>query len=251
MAEKLPMQLIHPDSFELLLGGPKYRRAFLDWGVFHVEPQFHQIWSQFKKIAKQRNALLKTASNYQQMQAWDRLLVPLVEQIHHWRQDYVESLLPKAQALCSDFLPDFEINFDYRRGWESQSAYADVLVANFERDRMIGYTQSGAHKADLVVRVGNIPVADLLSRGQLKLLVCALRLAQGQVLASEHQKSCIYLIDDFASELDEKRRSLLIEQLKLIQSQVFVSAISADQIAEMRHETSKMFHVEHGKITAQ
>ncbi len=90
-----------------------------------------------------------------------------------------------------------------------------------------------------------------MSRGQLKLMVCALRLAQGQQLTDDKKKQCIYLIDDFASELDSQRRALLAEQLKATGAQVFVSAISADQVAEMCDENSKMFHVEHGKIAAE
>ena len=58
------------------------------------------------------------------------------------------------------------------------------------------------------------------------------------------------IIDDFASELDSGRRALLAEQLKITGAQVFVSAISADQVAEMCDENSKMFVVENGKITA-
>jgi DNA replication and repair protein RecF len=81
-------------------------------------------------------------------------------------------------------------------------------------------------------------------------MVCALRLAQGQLYSEEQGIACIYLIDDFASELDSRRRALLASELTRIGAQVFVSAISADQVAEICDENSKMFHVEHGKINA-
>ena len=54
--------MIHPEGFDLLTDGPKHRRAFIDWGVFHVEPAFFDAWGRFKRLNKQRNALLKTAS---------------------------------------------------------------------------------------------------------------------------------------------------------------------------------------------
>ncbi len=92
---------------------------------------------------------------------------------------------------------------------------------------------------------------DLLSRGQLKLLMCALRLAQGEFLTSQSGRRCIYLIDDFASELDESRRRLLAERLKATQAQVFVSAISAGHVIDMSDEKGKMFRVEQGKIAVQ
>ncbi len=251
LASILPMQLIHPDGFELLNAGPKYRRAFIDWGMFHVEPSFYSVWTKFNKVLKQRNAMLKTATHYREVSHWDKELLPLAEQIDMWRCAYVESLVETAKVMCQIFLPEFTLNFSYRRGWEKNTSYQEILAENFQRDQQLGYTYNGPHRSDLVIRKGTSPVHDVLSRGQLKLLVCALRLAQGLQLKEKKNKQCIYLIDDFASELDPKRRSLLVEQLKATNSQVFVSAISADHIAEMRDENSKMFYVEHGKITAE
>lgn len=79
-------------------------------------------------------------------------------------------------------------------------------------------------------------------------MVCALRLAQGQHLSQSTNKQCIYLIDDFASELDSQRRGRLAEYLKQTQAQVFVSSITENHIVDMQGENSRMFHVEHGKI---
>ena len=110
------------------------------------------------------------------------------------------------------------------------------------------YTVGGPNKADLRIKVAGTPVEDVLSRGQLKLMVCALRLAQGQHLTEATGKQCIYLIDDFASELDSHRRQLLAQYLKQTKAQVFISSITADQIADMHDEESKMFKIEHGKI---
>ena len=92
------------------------------------------------------------------------------------------------------------------------------------------------------------PVEDVLSRGQLKLMVCALRVAQGQHLTEMAGKQCIYLIDDFASELDSQRRKRLADCLKETGAQVFVSSITESQIADMLDDNGKLFHVEHGRI---
>lgn len=64
-------------------------------------------------------------------------------------------------------------------------------------------------------------------------------------------RRCLYLIDDFASELDETRRQLLAAHLKATQAQVFVSAIAAEHVFDMADEKGKMFHVEQGKIAVQ
>ncbi|MGF1726498.1 DNA replication/repair protein RecF [Photobacterium nomapromontoriensis] len=250
LAQVLPLQLITPEGFDLLIGGPKYRRSFIDWGVFHVEPQFFHAWSRVKRLTKQRNALLKTARSYRELSYWDQELATLAEAISGWRSDYLEAVKRKAAEICRGFLPEYEIQLGYYRGWEKETPYAELLSRNFERDSQLGYTASGPHKADLRVKIAGTPAEDVLSRGQLKLMVCALRLAQGIHLTEVTGKQCIYLIDDFASELDSHRRGLLAQRLKETNAQVFISAISIDQIAEMQDENGKMFHVEHGKITA-
>ncbi|MDF2915736.1 MAG: replication/repair protein RecF [Pantoea agglomerans] len=242
LAQLLPMQLITPEGFSLLNGGPKYRRAYVDWGCFHNTPGFFNAWNNMRRLLKQRNAALRQVSRYSQIRPWDQELVPLAEQISQWRAEYSAAISAEITATCGQFLPEFELRFSFQRGWDKESDYAELLERNFERDRALTYTASGPHKADFRIRAEGTPVEDLLSRGQLKLLMCALRLAQGEFLTSQSGRRCIYLIDDFASEL---------ERLKATQAQVFVSAISAGHVIDMTDEKGKMFRVEQGKIAVQ
>lgn len=251
LAQLLPMQLITPEGFTLLNGGPKYRRAYVDWGCFHNTPGFFNAWSNLRRLLKQRNAALRQVSRYSQIRPWDQELVPLAEQISLWRAEYSAAISAEITATCSQFLPEFDLRFSFQRGWDKESDYGELLERNFERDRALTYTASGPHKADFRIRAEGTPVEDLLSRGQLKLLMCALRLAQGEFLTSQSGRRCVYLIDDFASELDDSRRRLLAERLKATQAQVFVSAISAEHVIDMTDEKGKMFRVEQGKIAVQ
>ncbi|MDF7679569.1 DNA replication/repair protein RecF [Enterobacteriaceae bacterium ESL0689] len=249
LAHLIPMQLITPEGFTLLSGGPKYRRAFLDWGCFHNEVGFFTVWSNLKHVLKQRNAALRQANRYAQLWLWDQQLIPLAEQISQWRAEYSAAIAENMADTCKQFLPEFSLTFSFLRGWEKDTDYAELLEKNFERDAMLTYTASGPHKADFRIRANGAPVEDTLSRGQLKLLMCALRLAQGEFFTQESGRRCLYLIDDFASELDDVRRGLLASRLKATQSQVFVSAISAEHVLDMSNKNSKMFTVEKGKIT--
>lgn len=247
LAQLLPMQLITQEGFTLLNGGPKYRRAFIDWGCFHNEPAFFTAWSNLRRLLKQRNAALRQVSRYQQLRAWDQELIPLANRISQWRADYSAAIAADITATCAQFLPEFRLDFSFQRGWDKESEFGELL----ERDRALTYTASGPHKADFRIRVEGVPVEDILSRGQLKLLMCALRLAQGEFLNHRNGRRCLYLIDDFASELDTGRRRLLAERLKATHAQVFVSAVSADQIRDITDEKGKMFKVEQGKISLQ
>lgn len=248
LAQVLPLQLIHTEGFELLTEGPKFRRAFIDWGVFHTQPQFFEAWNRFRRLMKQRNALLKTAQSYQELKYWDLELAKLAEDIAHWRQEYVSELTPFIEQIVQDFLPEFELKIGIYQGWTKDIPYQEILEKNFERDRQLGFTFSGPNKADLRLKINATPIEDVLSRGQLKLMVCALRLAQGGHFHQVTGRDCIYLIDDFASELDEMRRQCLSDYLLKAQAQVFISAITREQVAQIQCENSKLFYVDHGKI---
>lgn len=248
LALLMPMQLITPEGFTLLNGGPKYRRAFLDWGCFHSQAGFFSAWSKLKRLLRQRNAALRQVSCYAQLQPWDKELIPLAQQISHWRGEYSAAIAQDIVDTCKGFLPEFTLTFSFLRGWERETDYAQVLAQNFARDRALTWTTYGPHKADFRIRTDGAPVEDRLSRGQLKLLMCALRLAQGEFLTRESGRRCLYLIDDFASELDNVRRGLLAGRLQTTRSQVFISAISAEQVVDMADKNSKMFTVEQGKI---
>lgn len=251
LAKLLPMQLITPEGFTLLNGGPKYRRAFIDWGCFHNDPLFFSVWSDLKRLLKQRNAALRQVTRYDQIRHWDKQLAPLSEQISQWRHEYIAGIAGNIEQTCQQFLPEFSLSVSFQRGWDKDIDYSAQLERQFERDRALTYTASGPHKADLRIRANGTPVEDMLSRGQLKLLMCALRLAQGEYFTQQSGQRCLYLLDDFASELDSGRRQLLAARLKATQAQVFVSAITSEQVNDMIDVNSKMFSVEHGKIEVQ
>ncbi|WP_443091226.1 DNA replication/repair protein RecF [Basfia succiniciproducens] len=248
LAHLLPMQIITPEGLTLLNGGPSYRRAFLDWGLFHHQPNFHSAWSALHRLLKQRNAALNQTYDYNMLKPWDMELAKLAHQVSQWRADYAEALSPEIEQTCRLFLPELDIHVSFHQGWEKDTDYAQLLTENFERDKAIGYTVSGPQKADFRFKSNGLPVEDVLSRGQLKLLMCALRLAQGEHLMAQKNRHCIFLIDDFASELDETKRALLAQRLQNSNSQVFVTAISPEQLKQMQPEKHRTFQVVNGQI---
>lgn len=94
LAELLPVQLIHPDGFNLLTGGPQARRAWLDWGVFHQESTFFSLWGRVRRLLKQRNALLRQSSQYRQLAFWDQELVRLGGELAEFRASYCQAITP-------------------------------------------------------------------------------------------------------------------------------------------------------------
>ena len=133
------------------------------------------------------------------------------------------------------------------------SALEDTLAANLSREIEGGHTLTGPHRADLRLRYEGSLAADILSRGQQKLVVCALRVAQGQLLARLSNRKCVFLIDDLPSELDGGHREALCGLLEDLQSQVFVTCVDHNDLMGCWSDTAeiKLFHVEHGTVKAQ
>jgi DNA replication and repair protein RecF len=254
LAQLVPVQVITPESYSLFFGGPKERRKFLDLGLFHVEHDFFYLWQSFNKVLKQRNALLKSKpKNYfDQIRFWDKEFVRLAEQINKLRLAYISRF--KAQffdKMCTelDLIRDLEIRFN--AGWKDDESLSDALEQNFERDSRQGFTSKGPHKADFNFSVAGNSVENTFSRGQLKLLLYALKVTQNSLIESETDKQSILLIDDLPSELGENTKEKVGQLLSHCRSQLFISSILSESISavvEPMKRELKMFHVKHGNL---
>jgi DNA replication and repair protein RecF len=261
LSHSLPLQLINSDTFQILEGSPTERRRFLDWGVFHVEHHFLQSWRRARLALQNRNNLLKRAAGAAEIEPWTHELVRNAELMDQQRSAYLQKLQavlePHFRRLESGLEPGKRLELDYVRGWQQDSGLFEQIQSELAKDRKYGHTTSGPHRADLRFRYGGLDVAEVLSRGQLKLLICALKIAQGQVLELETGKRCIYLIDDLPAELDMANRSRVCGLLAEQKAQVFLTSIDQHPMAKeldaaglSEGTKSKLFHVKHGKIAA-
>ena len=256
-AQLLPVQLLTPDSFRLFFGGPKERRQFFDMGLFHVEPGFFDSWLRFNKVLKQRNALLKTSRQYDsQFEFWDQQFVQLAFELQQFRQHYIARLETAFRQLTADDSLLATLSFQLQQGWPDKITTAPDLLQflqhNFSQDSRMGFTQYGPQKADLKLKKDQWIAEEVLSRGQLKVLLFALKIAQNNIIRDNGQKQPLLLIDDLASELDQASTRQIFSYLRDINSQVFITAINAEQVTPfITAEHLAMFHVEHGQLTAR
>ncbi len=248
LAYALPLQIIHPKSYELLDAGPQLRREFLDWGVFNDDPDFLSAWRNFKKVLAQRNSLLKTRRS-EHINVWDKELVYYGTIVNTYRQCYVQKLLPVFTDIIDKFLDIDDLEIKLVSGWDISTEFQQVLVDDLDKDLRYGFTHSGPHRGDFQLLVGNRLAKDFVSRGQLKLLVMSLKLAQVQLLTNEHSNMGCFLIDDFAAELDVTNRAKLLHYLSKMGCQVFITATEIADFGDLSQiQNYKMFHVEHGNI---
>lgn len=251
LAEPLPLQLINANSFSLLEGGPSLRRQFLDWGVFHVEQEFWFYWKRIQKALKQRNSLLRRGRIQDaEILPWDVELSQCAEVVDTMRAAYIRRLQPHFQAILAQLVALERPELIYQRGWNSEYRLHEVLQADRQRDLQQANTLHGPQRADLHIRIAGRPADEVLSRGQEKLLACALRIAQGILLNELTGKVCTYLVDDLPAELDYPHRVALCQQLSSIRSQVFVTTPEIGNLTGCwpHNDRTKWFHVEQGKV---
>lgn len=254
LVSQLPVQIFTPQSTDLIIGSPKQRRKFLDWGLFHVEHSFYSLNATYQRLLKQRNSLLRSLAKKRSNQVdevlfWDKQLVTAGEALNELRNAYVTSLRPYLSTNLSHFMTEFLPEISYHRGWENGLTFAESLAKKFEADRRYGFTSVGPHKADVIVKIRQSPAAEVLSRGQLRMLVAAMQLSQTHLLAAKTGKQSVFLLDDVGAELDEKRRKEFVEALIESGAQLLVTAIEAQQMEFAGHYSKKkMFHVEHGHV---
>lgn len=250
----LPVQIFTPQSSDLIIGSPKLRRGYLDWGLFHVEHMFSVASATFQRALKQKNAVLRSrakGSNYDSasMRFWDVELVKRALAVDKYRNSYYEAIKSHINSNLMQFLPEFCVEISYYRGWEKNTELLDAITKKDDRDSRNGYLSVGPHKADLKLKVNGVDVAEVMSRGQQRMLVAALQLAQTQYLNKVTNKSSLFLLDDVGAELDSLKREVFVDELLRCDSQLFVTAIEANQISFInKYKNRKMFHVEHGQV---
>lgn len=261
VAATLPLQVLNTESFQLLEGSGKVRRRFLDWAVFHVEHSYLDDWRAYRRGIAHRNSLLKSgAYNLSaQLDAWDVELAELGQSIHRSRAAIITAFADQLASVVDVLLPGRDVEVHYKVGWDSDVEFARVLKENRAKDIKYGMTLNGPHRADFAIKVSGVLATERLSRGQLKMLVCALKIAMGRFVehsAAEENVAgygnyqCAYLVDDLASELDRTNRDKVIGVLAESGAQCLLTAVEEKDLepGKVLSERSGKFHVEHGKI---
>lgn len=245
----LPLQLIDPNLHRLLEQGPRFRRHFLDWGVFHVEHQFFRAWQRYRRALRQRNRALRTGQSLETITSWNPELLRTAQTITACRQRYVARINEALPQATRHILKEDTPTVSYYPGWGSRHDFETSLSSSVERDRKTGYTHVGPHRADLRVMMGTSSAQSRLSRGQQKVFAATLLLTQAVLLKQHTGIQPLLLVDDIAAELGPEFLGTIISELRQIGSQCFVTTLDLKNLPEFGDMT-KVFHVERGKVVA-
>lgn len=246
----LAVVTFEPGSHALISGSGESRRRFMDWALFHVEPDFLPLWRRYSRALKQRNALLKQGGANATLDAWDYELAESGELLTLRRRSYLDRLQDKAIPLATEIAPLLGLEgLSFQPGWRRHEvSLGDALLLARERDRQYGYTSVGPHRADWQPEFSDLPGTQALSRGQAKLTALACLLAQAEDFADQRGEWPVIALDDLASELDRHHQQRVLARLMAGEAQVLITATETPHWLESRRPAR--FHVERGQISA-
>lgn len=238
-----------PGSHELLGGVREERRAFIDWGVFHMEPRFLSHWRRYQRALRQRNAALRAEAGDREIDAWDRELVEAGEWLAAQRDAYLQAFERAWTVTAANWLPELgPARLAVQRGWSASDSLAEALARARPTDRRRLGTSQGPHRFDWAPVYAEAPVVAQLSRGQAKLTALAAVLAQATVYQMQRGQAAVLLLDDLPSELDDAHQARLLDSIAGSSAQVLVTATAASPVMAERLGDASMFHVEQGQV---
>lgn len=246
-ARLLPLATFGPETMDVVEGSPEHRRSVMDWALFHVEPRYAESLLRYRRALRQRNAVLRNGGARREAALWEEELCREGERVDRFRSAYAEAVLPHVREALASLSP-LSLAVLYRRGWPAGEALDQALERGWNTDSTRGWTGSGPHLADLSLQVGGRAAREALSRGEKKALAAALVLGHVAYLLAAARRQPVVLVDDFASELDERARQWFLGRLLETECQSFLSLLDRESLVLPGHREHRVFHVERGTV---
>jgi DNA replication and repair protein RecF len=255
-----------PEDLILVKGDPGDKRHFLDELLVQKSSSYAGVKSDYDRVLKQRNALLKSAgparknnldSVLETLDVWNDQLVNFGSQIIFARNQIINELLPYVSKSYAELAPTSKaLNIKYLPNVATESmTQKDLVVAMKEKlqerqqdelDR--GLTLVGPHRDDMEVTIGELPAKGYASHGESWSVALALKLASFDLLkATSPAGDPVLILDDVFAELDAARRNQLILRVKNVEQVLITAAVMEDVPKEL--VGNKLF-VNNGKVEA-
>lgn len=244
------------DEMEVVRGGPEFRRRFVDRGLVSTLPSYLGTLAEYNRVLKQKNTLLRSASEaddptkfYAMLEPWNDQLVALGAEIHTARLGYVEKL---RAALQPKLFQNESITIRYKSSLEGKGDLSDYsklmrerLVHHLGNEITLGYALVGPHRDDVEILCDGYDISRFGSSGQQRSALLILDLAQMVVYHQVLEDYPVFIVDDIDAELDRNRIEILLDALAG-NSQVFIST-SKRAIAQHYRDRANTIEIADGK----
>ena len=271
-----------PEDLDIVKKEPSNRRKFIDDLLVQLTPRLSGTFSDYERVLKQRNTLLKSARNnsvkgsaLSTLDAWDAQLIELGTQIiaargnlmlrldplvtEMYQQIAVTRNVPQLKlkssllgiTIPSGFDDEEPEDMEYLEDFDPaklQEIFVTRLATLRPKELERGLTLCGPQRDDLILLLNGMPAKNYASHGEGWSFALALRLAARELLRAEGGfGDPILILDDVFAELDAKRREKLAE-LVSDNEQVLITAAVAEDVPSVLK--ANMFHVEQGVVTS-
>ena len=244
LAHLMPVVSIDPDSYLFLDKPPKFRRAFLDWLVFHVKPEYLDVWGKTTRCQQQLNQLYKNKQQ-QDLPYWESQYVQLAGQLNTLRKMVFDALQHRVKNKITEFIPELsELEVRYHQGWSVDFSLEQQLAHDADKNRLYGNLQHGVHKMDIRNHINNQLAHECLSRGQKKLISIIYYLCFIEFLTEECGVTPLLCLDDMDAELDLDKTRILCDFIEHSKHQVFITTVDPAKLTSVLKDAA-MFHVKH------
>ena len=239
----LPLGIITSTIQNLIANGPQHRRRFINWAMFHVEPEYSACYSKYLKCLKQRNIFLHTRNS--DTHIWNQQLSIYGEMLNTFVKTYLKKFINELKITVDAFFSNLNINIEYKQGWSEKYTLLEALEKS-DTSRL-NFTNVGPHTADISFIIQNKPIKEILSNGQQRIFAILVILTQIRMLKELLNTTPILLIDDITSELDKENLKRLLNMILKLDVQCFITSTNKDIPTD--YIFGKVFHVEHGLIS--
>ena len=250
--------VFHPKEIDIVSGPPSLRRAWLDRLISTADKKYLQNLIEYNRSVQNRNKLLKVSSDDSQIEVWDKNLSKLGTKIWSTRGktlNKVNQVLRKESARLTqkEMFLDHEnplLRVDDR---DKEERYLGELLSRRAADRKLFVTTFGPHRDDFKIIFEQKQRQNILqkeisyfgSRAEQRQSVLLLKIAEARLFSDHFEESPTILLDDVASELDERNRELLTF---LHAKQVFITTTTLDLLPKQILAKAKIFKMKNGDL---
>ena len=245
----LNVVIFNPDDIHILKGGPQNRRRFLDIMISQLKPNYMYHLSLYLKTLEQRNNYLRQIREEQMaenmLDIWDEKLAEHAIIIQKYRKEFIGKIQEKIKKIHGEITEEKEeIEIEYISECDEKNKYLYLLKQRRKLDIIKGFTTKGVHRDDFVIYINKKRLDIYGSQGQHRTAILSLKLSELNIIKDEIGEYPILLLDDFMSELDQKRRNHFLEKIE--NTQVI---ITCTEKINVENKNILIYNVKEGHIT--